>query len=151
MTTFINSQAQQIANMAGPLIHCYVPGDATSGHGYNAGNVKVYTGSAPATANAAETGTLLINWVLPATAFGTPSAALPSIATANAITNVNASATGTAGYGRLLANGDDGLSSTAEYRGQFDVGTSGASMTFNTVSIVSGAACSITAMTLQGT
>lgn len=142
------SRGQQQADMQGPLISTIVPGDATSGHGYNNGNIKIYSGSAPATADAAETGTILINWTTNATAFGACSAATPTVTTAGAVTNVSASATNTAGYGRLLANGDDGLTSTSERRIMFDVGAGSGSMSFNTLSITSGATASLTSLTI---
>lgn len=142
------SQGQQIANLSGPLASLIVPGDATSGHGFNAGLLRVLSGSAPANANAAETGTLGISWAMNATAFGTPSAALPSVTTAGAITNVTISNSITAGYGRLCANGDDALLSTSERRFQFAVGTSGSDMNFNTLTLVSGGTASITSLTI---
>ena len=144
----VTSRGQQIANFSGPVTSAIVPGDATSGHGFNAGLLRILSGSAPASADAAETGTLGINWSMNATAFGACSAATPTVTTAGAISNVNASATITAGYGRLVANGDDALLSTTERRMMFTVGTSGADMNFNTLSISSGGACSVTSLTI---
>lgn len=144
----VTSRGQQIANFSGPLSSAIVPGDATSGHGFNVGGLRILSGSAPATADAAETGTLGINWAMPATAFGAPSAATPTVTTANAISNVNAAATITAGYGRLVENADTFGLSTSFRRMMFTVGTSGADMNFNTLSISSGGACSVTSLTI---
>ena len=144
----VSSRGQATADFQGPTTSMWFPNTSVSGNGFNVGDLKVYTGSAPATADAAETGTLLIDWVLPNPAMGAPSAATPPVITAAAITNVNAAATGTAGYARILANGDTGALSTTQRRGQITVGTSGADLNFNTTSISSGGACSITSLTL---
>lgn len=148
----VTSQGLQVAHMQGPVSSLDYPGTATAGQGWNAGALRVLSGTAPGSgasaANAAETGTLLITWAMPATAAGAPSAATPSTITFNAITNVNASATGTAGYARLVANGDDAALSTTERRYQLTVGTSGSDLNFNTTAISSGGACSVTSLTL---
>lgn len=144
----VTSRGQQIANFSGPLTSAIVPGDATSGHGFNAGKLRILSGSAPATADAAETGTLGINWAMNATAFGAPSAATPTVTTAGAISNVNASASITAGYGRLVENADGAGSSTTDRRMQFTVGTSGTDLVLNTTAISSGGACSVTSLSL---
>lgn len=144
----VTSRGQQIANFSGPVTSAIVPGDATSGHGFNAGLLRILSGSAPASGDAAETGTLGISWTMNATAFGAPSAATPTVTTAGSISNVNASASITAGYGRLVESADTfGLSTTLR-RMMFSVGTSGADMNFNTLSISSGGACSVTSLTI---
>jgi hypothetical protein len=65
--------------------------------GINA-QVFVYSGAVPATVATAPTGTLLIQYIGNATAFGVSAA---GVLTANAIANVNATAAGTAGYYRI--------------------------------------------------
>ncbi|MGH3576229.1 MAG: hypothetical protein ACRDU0_01525 [Mycobacterium sp.] len=143
-----NSQGQQVATLTGNTGSYGASGDSTSGHGYNAGTIRILTGAAPGDADAAETGTNLVDVTLPNPMFGAASAALPSVLTANAITAATILATGTAGYGRMKANGDDGLSSTTERRVQFAVGTSGSDMNFNSLSLVSGGSLTITSLTI---
>ncbi len=137
-----HSTGQKTATLTGTTGAVAVQ-DSTSGHGYNAGSIKIYTGAAPATADAAETGTVLVTVTLPNPMFGAPSA---GVATANAIGNASIANTGTAGYGRMLANGDDGLSSTSERRIMFAVGTSGSDMNFNTLSLVAGGTLTVTSL-----
>lgn len=145
------SRGQQQADFAGPLNQMIVPGDATANHGFNAGQVLILTGSAPATADAIQSGTQLINWTMNATAFGAPSAATPTVSTAGNIANATAGNTGTAVYGRMTtgASGsgfptlEDGTLSTTQRRVQFSCGTSGTDMVFNTTSIIVNATCSI--------
>lgn len=111
---------------------------------YNSGSIKIYTGAAPATADAAETGTVLATVALPATMYPAPSG---GVLTANAISNVSISNTGTAGYGRQVTSTDTGVAvTTTQARIQFDVGTSGASMNFNTLSLVAGGTLTISSL-----
>src|SRR5579875_1048799 len=76
---------------------------------YNNGQIRIYTGTAPATADAAETGTILVTVTLPATLFPAPSG---GVLTANPISTATIANTGTAGYGRMVANGDTGAAVT---------------------------------------
>jgi hypothetical protein len=99
----------------------------------------IYSGSAPASCAASATGTLLATETLSNPAFPAPSAGAMSLS--GVPLSVNAAATGTAGYFRLL----DG-SSVCHCQGV--VGTSGADMNFNTVSFVSGAPVIVTSFTL---
>ncbi|HZU76358.1 MAG TPA: hypothetical protein VFA70_06310 [Dehalococcoidia bacterium] len=142
------SQGQQTADFQGPVSSLLYPGDAVPGHGFNSGLLRVLSGTAPAGANAAETGTLLIAWTLPNPAFGAPSAAQPPVCTAGAIPYVAASNSGTAGYGRLVEQADTFGASTSFRRYQFGVGTSGADMNFNTLSISAGGNCACTSLTV---
>lgn len=64
--------------------------------------IKIYSGSPPATVATAFTGTLLATCTGNATQFGTASA---GVLTASAITNGTAAATGTAGYFRIATSG----------------------------------------------
>lgn len=104
-----------------------------------AGTIKIYTGTIPTDADTAVGAqTLLATLTFNATAFG---AASNGVATANAITSdSSADATGTATWARL-ANG----SGTTQM--DVTVGTSGEDINFNTVSFVTGATVSITALT----
>lgn len=107
----------------------------------NSGKLRIYDGTQPATADTAVSGqVLLAELTLNATAFG---ASVAGVATANAITqDSSADATGTAAWFRVVqSNG-----TTLVFDGS--VGTSGADLNLNTVAIVSGAAVSVTALTL---
>lgn len=103
------------------------------------GTVKIYTGSQPATADTAESGTLLATFTLSATAFGAASGGV--ITLAGTPLTVAAAATGTAGWFRLEdstgANVLDG-----------SVGTSGNQINLNTTSITSGVNVTITSGTI---
>lgn len=103
------------------------------------GRCKIYSGSAPATADTAASGTLLVNAALSATAFGAGSNGVITLA-GTPITTA-ASATGTAGYFRLTTSGG-----TTVLQG--DVGTSGAELILNTLAIVNGVNVTITAGTV---
>lgn len=107
--------------------------------GAAAGKLRIYDGSQPATADTAVSGqTLLAELTFSDPAFG---AASNGVATANAITgDTSADATGTASWFRVLDSNNVVI---------FDgtVGTASADLILNTVSIVAGAAVSITALT----
>lgn len=108
----------------------------------NSGFIKVYSGSQPAV-DAAVTGTLLATMTFGATAFGSSSASgSGATATANAITSGTAGNTGTAGYFALVKSDNTTVVGTGS------VGTSGADLNFNTLSIVSGANVSCSAFTV---
>ncbi len=107
----------------------------------DASRVKIYSGVAPATADAAE-GTLLVS-------IGSDNAdthchflaaAVSGVLSKNAdIWSGVASASGTASYFRLVVNTDTGVLSTTEIRMQGTVGTSSADINMSSVSITSGA------------
>ncbi len=107
----------------------------------DASRVMIYSGVAPATADAAE-GTLLVS-------IGSDNAdthchflaaAVSGVLSKNAdIWSGVASGTGTASYFRLVVNTDTGVLSTTEIRMQGTVGTSGADINMSSVTIVSGA------------
>lgn len=106
----------------------------------NTGTIKIYTASRPASPDTAITSqTLLATLTFNSTAFG---AASNGAAAANAITSGAAVATGTAAWARLFKS--DGTTVI----GDCDVGTSGADLNFPTVSFVSGATVSCSALTL---
>lgn len=110
----------------------------------NSGKLRIYDGSQAATADTAiGAQVLLAELTMNATAFG---ASALGVATANAITSdSSADNTGTASWFRMLKS--DGT--TALWDGT--VGTSGADLNLNTVSIVAGAAVAVTAFTLTET
>lgn len=92
------------------------------------GTLKYYTGTPPATADAAVTGTLLCTLTVSAGAtgltFSAPVDGVMSKTAAETWQGVNA-ATGTAGYARFVAAADDGTLSTTAPRIQMTVGTVG--------------------------
>jgi hypothetical protein len=98
----------------------------------NSGFIKIYTGTQPAL-NGAVTGTLLATMTFSATAFPTSVASAGTVtATANAITSGTAGNTGTAGYHALVKSDNTTVVATGS------VGTSGADLNLNTLSITSG-------------
>lgn len=106
-----------------------------------AGHIKIFTGAMPATAETADSGTLLSTLTLSVTAFPAstdPTTTGLATATANAITSdTNAAASGTAGYFRAY-------DSAGVCIVQGTVGTSAADMILNTVAISAGATVAIT-------
>lgn len=107
-----------------------------------AGKLRIYSGTKPTDVDTALSGnTLLIDFALNATAFAASTDANPNaLATANSITGVNASATGTATFYRILNNAGTAIE-------QGTVGTSGADCIITTTSVVSGAPCTVTSLT----
>lgn len=98
----------------------------------NGGSIQVYTGSQPAT-DGALSGTLLATLLFSNPAFQNATASgSGGQAIANGVSSALAVATGTAGYFALVTSG----SSTV---GTGSVGTSGADLNFNALTIVSGA------------
>ncbi len=105
----------------------------------NSGSIVFYSGTMPATADTALSGNSVLGTVaLPGTAFA---AAASGSATANAITSVTASATGTCTFYRMFK------SDTTTVIMQGDVGTSGTAAVVNSTSFVSGAPVTISSMT----
>lgn len=100
------------------------------------GLFKVFTGSAPATPETADSGTLLYSTTFSNTSFG---AAANGTAAANAIAATTASNTGTAGYWRAY-----NAAGTCIMQGS--VGTAGADINFNTLAFVSGQTVTITSL-----
>jgi hypothetical protein len=106
----------------------------------NSGFVEVYSGTRPATPDAALSGnTLLVTLTFGATAFG---GGASGVATANAITSGTAVATNTAAWARVYRS--DGSTVV----GDCNVGTSGSDMNFPTLSFVIGELISCTSLTL---
>lgn len=108
----------------------------------NSGFIKVYSGTQPAV-DGSVTGTLLVTLTFGSTAFGgSVASGSGATATANTITSGTAAATNTAGYFALVKT--DGTTVV----GTGSVGTSGADLNFDSLSIVSGAVVSCTSFTI---
>lgn len=106
----------------------------------NSGFIEIYSGTQPINANTALSGnTLLVTLTFGNPAFG--SAAAGGIITANAITSGTAVATGTATFARIYKSDNTTVVMDVQ------VGTSGAYINLNTVSIVSGGLVSVTSFT----
>lgn len=107
--------------------------------GAGAGLLRIYSGSQPADADDAASGTLLAELTFSDPAFGAANSS--GVATASAITaDSSANATGTAGWFRCV----DSAANTV-----FDgaVSTSGAELNLDSTSITSGQTVSVTALT----
>lgn len=107
--------------------------------------INIYDGTVPADADTAiTTQNLLAQLTMAATAFGAAADDTPgAIATAAAITgDASADATGTATFFRVLNQ------SGGTVKAQGTVGTSGADLNLNTVSITAGSTVDITSFTI---
>lgn len=110
------------------------------------GLLKIYSGSSPADASVAATGTLLATLPLSATA-GTVttgvSGGASAILTLNTVTSANGVATGTAGYGRITTSAGVGVV-------DLDVGASGSgcSIIMTPTTVTTGAPVSVTSGTI---
>lgn len=102
------------------------------------GNLLIYTGTIPTNPDTAPSGNTLLATLPCSATFG---AAASGVLTANAITQANAVASGTAAWARLQTSGGVGIV-------DMDVGTSGASLNLNTTAIVSGGPVQVTSLTL---
>jgi len=105
--------------------------------GTGAGTIQIFTGTQPATADTAESGTLLATFTLQDPAFGGASGGV--ITLAGTPLTVAAVASGTAGWFRLESNGGSTLTVL-----DGSVGTSGNQINLNTTSITSGVNVTIT-------
>ena len=106
------------------------------------GKIRVFTGSEPASADAAETGTLLcvIDKDGAGAGFSMDTTAVDGIVAkvvADVLKGTNL-ATGVAGYYRHVGSADTGAVSTTEPRIQGRVSTSGAEMNLGSTALVSG-------------
>jgi hypothetical protein len=113
------------------------------------GRINLYTGSQPATAATAASGTLLGTLTL---ASDSASAGAAGVCTFNTVTSdTSADASGTAGWGRVYLTGDTVPGSTADSddkRLDFSVGTSGADVNFDTVTFVAGGTIAISSLSI---
>ncbi len=110
-------------------------------------SVRILSGGQPADPDVAETGTLLAELLMSATAFGAATDQAPGgrITAAAISDDVSADNTGTAGYFRIRNDN----SGTPDDVCDGECGTSGADMNLNTLEITSGSTVSITAMTVD--
>lgn len=125
---------------------------------YANGRLDIYSGTAPATASAAETGTKLVSLTKDGGAFtpGSPtngfnfsSAASSGVLTQDGNTyKGTALATGTAGYFRLYDNDVTTGADASAIRLQGTVGTSGADMIVSTASITAGAVVTLSSFSV---
>ena len=99
--------------------------------------LSIYTGSQPATANDAATGTKLVDIMI--NGFNAPVSGSATLNTSTPNTGT-AVATGTAGWGRIVGGAGERIDGT--------VGTSGTDFTINSTSITNGATVTLTAMTV---
>ena len=99
--------------------------------------LSIYTGSQPAAANDAATGTKLVDITI--NGFNTPATGSATLDTSTPNTGT-AVATGTAGWGRIVGYGGARIDGT--------VGTSSTDFTINSTSITNGATVTLTAMTV---
>lgn len=109
------------------------------------GRINIYTGSQPATANDAASGTLLGTLTL-ATDAVTSAAASGSLSFATITSDTSADASGTAGWGRIYRTGDTAPGSaagTTDRRLDFAISTSGSDVNFDTVTFVAGGTIAI--------
>ena len=122
--------ATKISNSAA-IAACDAQVDLLDG-GSGAGYVEIRTGSQPADADTAATGTVLVTITLQDPAFGAATDATPGgRASMNGTPSQSASATGTAGWFRAYDSAGNSIIDGS-------VATSGADMTIDNTSITSG-------------
>jgi len=112
----------------------------------NGGTLRLYSGSQPAEADAAPTGTLLASGALPNPAFGAATDGAPGgVATAAAIAAITASAPGTLGWFRVLSSGGATI-----WDGNIGLGASGADMIVAgaSLAVVAGSSITISSLTV---
>lgn len=109
---------------------------------YDGGSLKIYSGSQPATADTAPTGTLLVTITLPTPAFGASSSGVAAkagtwsaVASAGAPTN--------AGYFRIKTSGD-----SFPIDGAITATGGGGELELDNISILSGQTVTINSFTL---
>jgi hypothetical protein len=113
--------------------------DAITGTIGASGKLRIYDGTQPTNPDTAiGAQVMLADLALSATAFGASSG---GSASANAITNATAAATGTASWGSFLTSAN-------VRKIDFSVGTATANLILNSVSITSGATVAVSAFTM---
>ena len=120
---------------------------------FAAGFIKIYTGTAPATADAAITGALLSTISISSGVSGINFAAAASAGVLTKLgtetwSGLNA-AGGTASYYRHVAPADDGTLSTTQARLQGDIATAGAELNLTSTTLSSGATQTIDFYSVQ--
>lgn len=132
-------------------LRTYMLGTGSLVAGFTTPKILILSGSAPATADAAQTGTLLCTITGPAAAalaFDAAASGVLPKAAAQVWSGVNA-ATGTAAYFRMVAAADDGTLSTTAKRLQGTCGTAGADLNMSSVNLTSGATQTIDAANIS--
>lgn len=116
------------------------------------GRINIYTGSQPASANDAASGTLLATLTLAADAV-TAAASSGSLTFATITSDTSADASGTAGWGRIYRTGDTAPGSaaaTSDRRLDFNIAeTSGGDVNFDETAFVAGGTVAISSLTLS--
>jgi hypothetical protein len=154
------SETSVTGEVAGPNVKIQVIKGGSLKDVFKDGVLKIYSGSQPATADAAITGSLLCTITVSSGAwaagspqygleFGTASSGAISKASGDVWSGTNA-ATGTAGYFRLYANATDaGAVDTSTYpRIDGAIATSGSQLNLSSTSLVSGATLTIDTFTI---
>ena len=115
---------------------------------FNSGTLEIRSGSQPANADAAPTGTLLASISLPADCFA--AAASGAIAKSGTWQDASADATGTAGWFRFRTSTDGGGSSTTDERmdGAITATGGGGDMEFDSTAIVAAGTVTINTATI---
>lgn len=113
---------------------------------WDAGRVEIRASGAtpPATVGAASVGTLLATVTLPNPAFGNSGAVTVGVASANVITSVTASNSGTADYFRIYPSA--AADTAADSQGTAGEAADVTDMTFNNKVIVAGGTVAISAI-----
>ena len=116
--------------------------------GFDGGLLRIYSGTKPATANLAPTGTLLASITLPADAFAAASGG--SIAKNGTWQDTSANATGTAGWFRISEVGDTDALDGDFHRldGTVTATGGGGDLTLDSTSITSGQSVTVNTFTI---
>jgi hypothetical protein len=114
------------------------------------GRINIYTGSQPATADTAASGTLLGTLTLASDAV-TSAASSGAISFAAITNDTSADNSGTAGYGRIYRTGDTAPGSaggSTDRRLDFAISTSGSDVNFDTTTFVAGGVIAIPSLSI---
>lgn len=110
------------------------------------GKLDIYTGSQPATPDLAPSGTLLASITLPSPCFAAASSG--AIAKTGTWQDSSANASGTAGWARFKASGDDDSEDDAKVRMDVDVGEGAGELQIDNEDINAGQSVTVTAFTI---
>lgn len=119
---------------------------------FNKGQIKIYTGTQPSSADSAPSGTLLVT----IDAGGGDGTGVTWDDAASGVLSKDSAetwsgtcvATGTAGWARIVTTGDGAASSTTDERIDMSVGTSGAQINMSSTAFATGATQTLTSFTL---
>jgi hypothetical protein len=120
--------------------------NGAAGVHFDSGVLEIRSGTRPANADAAPTGSVLVTINLPADAFA--NAASGAAAKAGTWEDLSADAAGTATWFRLRTTSDGGGSSTTDRRIDGDVAMSGADLNLDNTNIAAGQAVTINTFTV---